>query len=70
METRVMKFFWCVIGVVLVLEGIPWFLSPQGLKRMLVQMLPLPERTLRMMGLMLMLGGLLIVYYAVTYYGS
>ncbi|MBF0644401.1 DUF2065 domain-containing protein [Desulfuromonas acetoxidans] len=65
-----MKFFWCVIGVVLVLEGIPWFLSPQGLKRMLVQMLPLPERTLRMMGLMLMLGGLLIVYYAVTYYGS
>ncbi len=63
-----MKFFWCVIGVVLVIEGIPWFLSPQGLKRMLVQMLPVPERTLRMMGLLLMLGGLLIVYYAVTYY--
>nr|WP_320116334.1 DUF2065 domain-containing protein [uncultured Desulfuromonas sp.] len=64
-----MKFFWCVVGVVLVIEGIPWFLSPQGLKRMLVQMLPVPERTLRMMGLLLMLGGLLIVYYAVTYYG-
>ena len=51
-----MKFFWCVIGVVLVIEGIPWFLSPQGLKRMLVQMLPVPERTLRMMGLLLIAG--------------
>nr|WP_320051029.1 DUF2065 domain-containing protein [uncultured Desulfuromonas sp.] len=65
-----MKFFLCVIGVVLVIEGIPWFLSPQGLKRMLLQMLPIPERTLRVMGLLLMLAGLLVVYYAVYFLRS
>ncbi len=60
-----MKFFLSVIGVVLVLEGIPWFLSPQGFKRMLLQMLPLPDATLRLMGLGLMLSGLLVVFVAV-----
>ena len=65
-----MKFFLCVIGVVLVIEGIPWFLSPQGLKRMLLQVLPIPERTLRVMGLLLMLAGLLVVYYAVYFLRS
>ena len=59
-----MKFFLCVIGVVLVIEGIPWFLSPQGFKRMLLQMLPIPERLLRLMGLLLMLSGLATVYFA------
>ncbi len=60
-----MKFFLSVIGVVLVLEGIPWFLSPQGFKRMLLQMLPLHDATLRLMGLGLMLSGLLVVFVAV-----
>lgn len=61
-----MKFFLCVVGVVLVVEGIPWFLSPQGFKRMLLQMLPVPERVLRIMGLVLMLSGLATVYLAIN----
>jgi len=61
-----MKFFLCVIGVVLVVEGIPWFLSPQGFKRMLLQMLPIPERVLRLMGLLLMISGLATVYLAIN----
>lgn len=64
-----MKFFLCVVGVVMVVEGVPWFLSPQGLKRLLLQMLPVPEATLRLMGLLMMLGGLLTVYYAMNVVG-
>ena len=61
-----MKFFLCVVGVVLIIEGIPWFLSPQGFKRLLLQMLPVPVRVLRIMGLVLMISGLATVYLAIN----
>jgi uncharacterized protein YjeT (DUF2065 family) len=54
--------FLVVIGVVMIVEGIPWFLSPGGYKRLLLQVLPLNDITLRLLGLALMLGGLLLVY--------
>lgn len=57
-----MDFLITVLGVVLVLEGMPWFLSPKGMKKYLRQMLAAPEATLRALGLMLMLTGLLMVY--------
>ena len=63
-----MEFFFTVIGVVMVVEGAPWFLSPQGVKKMLLQILPLPERTMRSMGLVLMLAGLATVYIASYYF--
>jgi len=63
-----MEFFLTVIGVVMVVEGVPWFLSPQGVKKMLIQILPLPERTMRSMGLVLMLAGLATVYIASNYF--
>ncbi|OQY19781.1 MAG: hypothetical protein B6I36_03195 [Desulfobacteraceae bacterium 4572_35.1] len=62
-----MKFCLCVLGVLFVLEGIPWFLSPQAFKRMLLQVLPLPENMLRIMGFVLMVTGLATVYFAVNY---
>jgi hypothetical protein len=51
-----------VIGVVMIVEGVPWFLSPGGYKRLLLQVLPLNDGLLRLMGLALMLAGLLLVY--------
>jgi len=57
-----MEFLLTVLGVVLILEGVPWFLSPNTLKRVYAQMLVLPERHLRLIGLSAMLGGLLLVY--------
>ena len=51
-----------VIGVVMIVEGIPWFLSPGGYKRLLLQLLPMSDTALRAMGLALMLAGLLLVY--------
>ena len=53
---------WVVIGVVMIVEGIPWFLSPGGYKRLLLQLLPLNDNRLRLMGLALMLAGLMLVY--------
>lgn len=53
-----------VIGVVLVIEGIPWFLSPRGTKRMLGELFRMNDRSLRGLGLALMLSGLLLVYLA------
>lgn len=58
--------FLVVIGVVMIVEGIPWFLSPGGYKRMLLQLLPMSDGPLRCMGLVLMLSGLLLVYLVKT----
>jgi uncharacterized protein len=60
-----MEFFLCVLGIVLVVEGVPWFLSPTTVKKALLQLLPLPDSALRFLGLSLMLSGLLVVYFAV-----
>lgn len=56
-----MSFFMTIIGVVLIVEGIPWFLSPGKTKNLLAQIHSLPNTTLRFMGLSVMLVGLLIV---------
>ncbi len=53
-----------ILGVVMVVEGIPWFLSPRGAKSTLQYLSGLPDRTLRTLGLVLMALGLLAVYAA------
>jgi len=55
-------FLLVVRGVVMIVEGIPWFLAPGGYKRMLLQLLPLGDGVLRLIGLTFMLSGLLLVY--------
>ena len=55
-------FLLVVLGVVMIVEGIPWFLAPGGYKRMLLQLLPMGDGVLRLIGLTLMLSGLLLVY--------
>jgi len=59
-----MGFLLTLFGVVLILEGMPWFLSPEGVRRLLQQVVSLPDRVLRFGGLAAMLTGLLIVYLA------
>jgi len=51
-----------VLGVVLIVEGLPWFLSPRGTKRMLSDLSKLNDNALRLVGLVFMLGGLLLVF--------
>ncbi len=58
-----MKFFLCVIGMVMIFEGLPYFAFPQKMKRWMLQMMSIPEEMLRRLGLALMLGGLALVYF-------
>ena len=51
-----------VLGVVLIVEGMPWFLSPRGTKRMLSELFHMSDNALRFVGLGFMLAGLLLVY--------
>jgi hypothetical protein len=60
-----MEFLLTVIGVVMVVEGIPWFLSPQRVKSLLRQLMGTPDHILRILGFTLMALGLLVVFFAV-----
>lgn len=51
-----------VIGIVMIVEGIPWFLAPGWYKKTLLQLLPLGDTALRVIGLVFMLCGLFLVY--------
>ena len=53
-----------ILGVVLIVEGMPWFLSPRNTKRMLSELFQVNDQSLRGIGLVFMLVGLLIVYLA------
>ena len=57
-----MGFFLCVIGMVMIVEGIPYFAFPEKMKAVLLQMLRLPDARLRRFGAVLMFVGLALVY--------
>jgi uncharacterized protein YjeT (DUF2065 family) len=58
-----MKYFLCVLGMVFVIEGLPYFAFPDKLKGYLLKMAELPDRTLRLMGTALVLLGLALIYF-------
>jgi len=62
MEDINLKFFLCVIGMVLVLEGLPYFAFPEKLKSLYLKMQEASDTNLRMIGFLAMVIGLLIVY--------
>jgi len=57
-----MNDFWAALALVLVFEGILPFLSPGSMRRYMVQMLQMDDRTLRVTGLVMMLIGLVLLY--------
>jgi|Deesub1362A_J573_1020465.scaffolds.fasta_scaffold00224_28 hypothetical protein len=57
-----MKEFLCLVGLVILLEGVPYFLAPRGMKRLMEAIPQIPERTLRVWGLAAMILGILLVY--------
>ena len=52
------------LGLAIVLEGLCWTLFPGGMRRALLQLLPLPESRLRVVGLAALALGLLLVRFA------
>lgn len=57
-----MDFFLCVIGMVMILEGLPYFVFPERMKSWVQKVLEMPESALRRLGMVLMGIGLLLVY--------
>lgn len=51
-----------VLGLVLIIEGLPYFAFPNQLKRWLRQLLASPDSMLRGFGFAAMVLGLLLVY--------
>jgi hypothetical protein len=58
------NYFLSVIGLVLIIEGFPYFLFPEKLKKYLSQIIAIPDIYLRGFGLMAMLFGLILLYIA------
>ena len=57
-----MKFFLCVLGMVMVIEGVPYFAFPDKMKSWLERILEIPDSAMRKFGFVLMLAGLGLVY--------
>ena len=57
-----MKFFLCVIGMVLIIEGFPYFAFPEKMKLWFSKLMETPENSLRKLGFVIMLIGLGLVY--------
>ena len=56
------KYFLSVIGLVLIIEGSPYFLFPEKLKKFLEQIINISDGYLRVFGLVVMLAGLVVLY--------
>jgi uncharacterized protein YjeT (DUF2065 family) len=59
---KAVEFFLCVIGMVMIVEGLPYFAAPSKMKEWIMKMAELPDTSLRVMGFVLMLAGLGLCY--------
>ncbi|MDL2286030.1 DUF2065 domain-containing protein [Desulfococcaceae bacterium OttesenSCG-928-F15] len=62
-----MEFFICVLGMVMIVEGLPYFIAPEKMQQMLKMISTLPPSNMRRTGLVLMSLGLLLLYLGKTY---
>lgn len=59
-----MEFFLCVLGMVMVVEGLPYFGMPEKMKDFMQLVQQQDAVVLRIFGAVLMLSGLLILFIA------
>jgi uncharacterized protein YjeT (DUF2065 family) len=57
-----MKYFLAVMGMVMIVEGLPYFAFPDKMKQVMRQVLEIEDGALRKFGLVLMGIGLLVVF--------
>lgn len=58
-----MRFFFCLIGLVLVLEGLPYFAFPDKMKTWMRTIQETPDSRLRAFGFAAMSAGLAMTYF-------
>ena len=56
------KVFWLALGLVMVIEGLFPALNPRAYRRMVQMMSERDDRTLRLIGLVIMIAGALLIY--------
>jgi uncharacterized protein len=57
-----MRYFLCVIGMVMIVEGLPYFAFPERMRAWLLKILETPDHKLRRVGMAMMAAGLVLVY--------
>lgn len=57
------SFILSILGVILVIEGIPYFGFPNKVKEWALAIQEVPDRSLRLLGLVIMAAGLVILYF-------
>ena len=57
-----MDFFLCVLGMVMIVEGLPYFAFPEKMKAWVQKVVDIPDRSLRRFGFVIMAVGLWLVY--------
>lgn len=58
-----MQDFLTALGLVMILEGIPYFIAPQQMRQWVVKIAEMPDNLLRPTGFVLMAIGLLTIYW-------
>ena len=59
-----MELFLCVMGMVMIVEGLPYFAFPERMKSVMAVVQSQPDTVLRIFGAILTLIGMTIVYLA------
>jgi uncharacterized protein YjeT (DUF2065 family) len=54
--------FLCVIGMVMIIEGVPYFAAPDRMKGWMAKIIDMAPGSLRRFGLVMMVAGLFLVY--------
>lgn len=57
-----MRLLFCLLGLVLIVEGLPYLAFPDKMKRWLSQIQQVPDTQLRIIGFIAMCCGLLLTY--------
>ena len=58
-----MNYFLRVIGMLFIIEGLPYLVFPEKLKTYLAKITAMPESTLRIMGICAVAVGLILLYF-------
>lgn len=61
-----MGYFLCVLGMVFIIEGLPYFAFPHKVKSYIMKLQEMPDSTLRILGLSAIVAGLILIYFGRT----
>ena len=58
-----MEYFLCVLGMVFIIEGLPYFAFPEKVKSYIMKLKEMPDSTLRILGFSAIVTGLILIYF-------